>query len=61
VPTRVSLGGRALRLVGSYGELGKNEIGAVIGSFGTVEVFVREGSAARVLNAKRGWPLRVFA
>jgi S-adenosylmethionine hydrolase len=51
---RIRLGGRDLALVGAYSDVPLGEPAAVLGSFGTVEVFVREGSAAAALGVKRG-------
>ena len=41
-------------LRGSYSDVGKGEVAAVIGSMGTVEIAVRESSAAKKLGATRG-------
>jgi len=51
--------GRTVRVVGTYGDLARGECGAVVGSFGQLEVVVREGSAARDLGAKPGTPVLV--
>ena len=56
---RVEILGRTLELAGTYGELPPNGLGAVVGSFGQLEVVVRDGSASRTLGAQRGTPLRV--
>jgi S-adenosylmethionine hydrolase len=55
----VEVAGRALPLVGTYAELAPGACGAVLGSFGQIELVERDGSAARTLNAQRGTPVRV--
>jgi S-adenosylmethionine hydrolase len=55
----VALGGRHVELVGTYADVPVGTLGAVIGSCGTVELFVREGSARELSGAKRGAPVRV--
>lgn len=50
----VRIAGRALALVGTYGELGRGRAGALVGSGGRLEIAVREGSAARLFGARRG-------
>ncbi len=47
------------RLVRCYADLPPVGAGAVIGSTGRLEISVREGSAAAVLGARRGAPVRV--
>jgi S-adenosylmethionine hydrolase len=56
---RVKVEGRELPLVGTYADVAPGELGALTGSFGEVELFVRNGSAARVLSAQRGTPVTV--
>jgi S-adenosylmethionine hydrolase len=56
---RVEILGRTLAVVGTYGELAPGGCGAVVGSFGQLEVVERDGSAARSLGAQRGTPFRV--
>lgn len=55
----VEVAGHALPLVGTYAELLPAACGAVVGSFGQIELVERNGSAARTLNAQRGTPVRV--
>jgi S-adenosylmethionine hydrolase len=55
----VEVAGRALPLVATYAELSPGTCGAVVGSFGQIELVERDGSAARTLNAQRGTPVRV--
>lgn len=50
----VSVAGRALALVSTYGELRPGRAGALVGSGGRLEIAVREGSAAATLRARRG-------
>jgi len=50
----LTVGGRRLALVSTYGELERGRPGALVGSTGRIEVAVREGSAARLLRAARG-------
>jgi S-adenosylmethionine hydrolase len=56
---RVEIGGRLLPLVAAYGDLDPGACGAVVGSFGQLEVVRRDGSAADTLGAQRGTELRV--
>ena len=56
---RIRLGGRALALVGTYGDLEVGEAGALVGSSGRLEIAVRQGSAAARFKARRGTPLVV--
>lgn len=55
----VRVAGRTVPLVGTYGELERGRLGALLGSSGRLEIAVREGSAARVLRARRGTPVVV--
>ena len=55
----VEVAGQALPLVGTYSELAPYACGAVVGSFGQIELVERNGSAARTLSAQRGTPVRV--
>ena len=59
--SRVTLGGHSLALVAAYSEVALGEPGAVIGSFGTLEIFVREGSAAALFALGRGAAVSVGA
>jgi S-adenosylmethionine hydrolase len=56
---RIELLGRALPLVGTYGDAAAGDCVAVVGSFGQIEVVKRHGSAALALGAQRGTSLRV--
>ncbi len=56
----VEIGGRRVGgLVGSYAEGGTGEPAVVVGSTARLEIFVRSGSARRLLGAERGAPVRV--
>ena len=57
---RVELVERSLGLVGTFGDVPSGECAACIGSFGQIEVFQRDGSAARALGAQRGARVRVY-
>jgi S-adenosylmethionine hydrolase len=56
---RVRIGGRVLPLVGTYADLPAGGAGALVGSRNRLEIAVREGSAAGVLQARRGTPVVV--
>ncbi|HSE92360.1 MAG TPA: SAM-dependent chlorinase/fluorinase [Methylomirabilota bacterium] len=56
-PGTVRIAGRALPLVGTYADLPPHAAGALVGSRNRLEVVVREGSAAAVLEARRGMPV----
>jgi len=56
---RIRLGGRALPLVQTYGDLEAGQAGALVGSGGRLEIAVREGSAAARFKARRGTPVVV--
>lgn len=53
-PPQISIRGRRLRVVRTYGEAAHGECVALRGSFGTLEIAVRDGSAARELGVGRG-------
>jgi len=54
----VTIGGRSVRLVGTFGDAEPGELVALWGSSGRLEIAVREGSASRVLGLGRGAPVR---
>jgi hypothetical protein len=56
----VTIAGRELELVGTYADVAQGAVAAVVGSFGTVEVFVRNGSAVVALGTRRGAAVSVF-
>ncbi len=58
-PPQVSLHGRRLRVVRTYGEATHGECVALRGSFGTLEIALRDGSAARELGVGRGASLEL--
>ena len=53
----VRISGRALPLVGTYGELPPGGAGALLGSRNRLEIAVRDGSAAALLRARVGMPV----
>lgn len=53
----ITIGGRAVPLVGTYGDLPTGQAGALLGSSDRLEVAVREGNAATALRARRGTPV----
>jgi S-adenosylmethionine hydrolase len=53
------VGDRPARWVRTFGEGAPGELLALLGSAGRVEIAVREGSAAGLLSAARGWPVRL--
>ena len=55
----VRVGGRTLPLVRTYGDLGRNDPGALVGSGNRLEVAVNAGSAAKALRAGPGTPVVV--
>jgi S-adenosylmethionine hydrolase len=56
---RVEIAGRRLRWVRTYGEAAPGECVALAGSFGTLEVAVRDGSAQAELRVGAGEPVTV--
>jgi S-adenosyl-L-methionine hydrolase (adenosine-forming) len=57
-PVGVLVGEVLLSLVPAYSEVGEGAPGAILGSQGRLEIFVREGSAQAVLGLARGTPVR---
>jgi S-adenosylmethionine hydrolase len=57
---RVEVGSRTLRMVSTYAEAEIGECVALISSFDTLEVAVRNGHAARELDVARGASVRVL-
>ena len=57
-PTTVEVGGRVLPVALTYADLDPGEAGAVVGSSGTIEIVVREGRAANLLDLKKGTVVR---
>jgi len=55
--SRVVTRNRELRLRRTYGELEAGELGAIVGSNGFVEIVLREGRAADMLELVRGTPV----
>jgi S-adenosylmethionine hydrolase len=56
---RVSVLGHELAVVGTFADVPPGTLAAVVGSFGELEIFVRNGSAAAALSAQRGTAVRV--
>lgn len=55
----VEIAGRVVASAGTYGDVAPGELVALEGSDGTVEVAVRDGSAAVALGAGVGTPVRI--
>jgi S-adenosylmethionine hydrolase len=56
---RVSVLGHDLAVVGTFADVPPGALAAVTGSFGELEIFLRNGSAAAALSAQRGTPVGV--
>jgi S-adenosylmethionine hydrolase len=56
---RLTLGEHSVALVRTYADVPVGTLAALVGSCGTVELFVRDGSARERLGAKRGAAVRV--
>ncbi|MBI5363751.1 MAG: SAM-dependent chlorinase/fluorinase [Planctomycetes bacterium] len=54
---RAEAAGRAIGFVGTYAEAGSGEACALVDSFGSIELAVRDGSAAAELGLHRGDPV----
>jgi len=61
VPLQVKLGRRvlSLRYCSAYGEVGVDELLAVIGGHGFLEIAINQGNAARKLRTKGGMSVRI--
>ncbi|MEX0935797.1 MAG: SAM-dependent chlorinase/fluorinase [Gemmatimonadota bacterium] len=55
----VQIGGQTIPVVKTYGEAAPERLAALVNSDGRVEVAVRDGSAARLLGAGVGTPIRI--
>lgn len=55
----VEIAGRKLEVVRTFADVAPGALAAVVGSFGELEVFARNGSAAAVLSSERGAPVDV--
>jgi S-adenosylmethionine hydrolase len=55
----IRVAGKSLPLVRTYGDLGRGNPGALVGSTNRLEIAVNAGSAARALRAGRGTPVVV--
>jgi S-adenosylmethionine hydrolase len=51
--------GHDLAVVGTFADVPPGALAALTGSFGQLELFVRNGSAAAALGAQRGTPVGV--
>lgn len=58
---KIRVGERAVAAARTYGDVAPGELLAYVGSAGTVEIAVREGSAAEQLGVGRGAPVEVVA
>jgi len=58
-PSHVQVAGFTLALSRSYAEVAPGELLALVNSFGTIEIAVREGSARQKLGLGRGTPVTV--
>ena len=56
---RVRIAGKSLPLVRTYGDLGRKDVGALLGSSNRLEIAVNAGSAAKTLRAGLGTPVVV--
>ncbi len=56
----VEIAGRRLRSVGTYGDAAPGECVALRGSFGTLEIAVREGNAQALLGVSAGEPVTLI-
>ena len=59
-PVGIRVGDVRVSLVAAYSEAGEGAPGAILGSQGRLEIFVREGSAQVVLGLAPGTPVRVL-
>ena len=55
----VRIAGKSLPLVRTYGDLGRKDVGALLGSSNRLEIAVNAGSAAKTLRAGLGTPVVV--
>src|SRR5439155_26783929 len=53
-PAVVRVARRVIQLVGTYGDLARGGLGALVGSSGRLAIALREGGAQAVLRARRG-------
>jgi S-adenosylmethionine hydrolase len=56
---KVRVAGKILAVVGTYADLPPGGTGAVVGSFGQLELVCRDGSALKALGIQSGAPVRV--
>jgi S-adenosylmethionine hydrolase len=55
----VEIGGRRVALAGTYAEVPRGELVALVSSYGTLEIAVRDGNAAQALGVSKGEPVRL--
>lgn len=55
----VESGTTTLPVVKTYADVGQGELLAYVGSFGTVEIAVRDGNAAKLTSMREGSPVRL--
>ena len=58
-PDALEIGGRRVPAASTYGDVPPGELVALVSSDGRVEVAVRDGSAAELLDAGVGTPVRL--
>ena len=51
---RIEIGGRSIRVCGTYAEVRSGEVAGLVDSFGSIEIAVRDGSAEKLLGLGRG-------
>lgn len=54
----LTVGGRSVPLLGTFGDVPSGSLLAVVGSGGTIEIAVRDGRADQVLGVRRGQEVR---
>jgi S-adenosylmethionine hydrolase len=59
-PFRLQIAGQTLRSVRTFGDAAVGELVALVGSFGTIEVAVRDGSAYERLAPAPGASVKLF-
>jgi hypothetical protein len=55
----VEIAGRAVALAGTYGEVPRGELVALVSSYGTLEIAVRDGNAAETLGVSKGEAVQI--
>ena len=57
--TGVEIAGRTVALAGTYGEVPRGELVALVSSYGTLEIAVRDGNAAETLGVSKGQAVQI--